>query len=80
MKTSSYIPFNPSDAVVLPKVEKPEIEILTPEEQNKLFKASYGFRYGIFIRLTLSTGLRLGEVLGLKWQNIDFHTGVLSVR
>lgn len=75
-----YIPFNPSDAVVLPKVEKPEIEILTPEEQNKLFQASYNFRYGIFIRLTLSTGLRLGEVLGLKWKNIDFHTGVLSVR
>ncbi len=75
-----YIPFNPSDAVVLPKQEKPEIEILTLEEQNRLIQASYRFRYGIFIRLTLTTGLRLGEVLGLKWENIDFRSGVLYVR
>lgn len=75
-----YIPFNPSDAVVLPKQEKPEIEILTLEEQTRLIQASYNFRYGIFIRLTLTTGLRLGEVLGLKWENIDLHSGVLCVR
>lgn len=75
-----YIPFNPSDAVVLPKQEKPEIEILTLEEQTRLIQTSYRFRYGIFIRLTLTTGLRLGEVLGLKWENIDFRSGVLYVR
>lgn len=75
-----YIPFNPSDAVVLPKQEKPEIEILTLEEQTRLIQTSYHFRYGIFIRLTLTTGLRLGEVLGLKWENIDLRSGVLYVR
>ena len=68
-----YLTFNPSDAVVLPKREKPEIEILTREEQAKLIQASYQFRYGIFIRLTLTTGMRLGEVLGLKWENIDLR-------
>lgn len=75
-----YLTFNPSDAVVLPKREKPEIEILTREEQAKLIQASYQFRYGIFIRLTLTTGMRLGEVLGLKWENIDLRSGILNIR
>ncbi len=75
-----YIPFNPSDAVALPKREKPEIEILTCEQQNRLIQASYQHRYGIFIRLTLTTGLRLGEVLGLAWSNIDLKQSNLFVR
>ena len=75
-----YLPFNPSDAVALPKREKPEIEILTCEEQARLIQASYQHRYGIFIRLTLTTGLRLGEVLGLSWDNIDLRSRTLFVR
>lgn len=75
-----YLTFNPSDAVILPKREKPEIEILTREEQTKLIQASYQFRYGIFIRLTLTTGMRLGEVLGLKWENIYLRSGILNIR
>ena len=75
-----YIPFNPSDAVALPKREKPEIEILTREQQNRLIQASYSHRYGVFIRLTLTTGLRLGEVLGLSWDNIDLRSNTLFVR
>ncbi len=75
-----YLTFNPSDAVALPKREKPQIEILTREEQTKLIQASYQHRYGIFIRLTLTTGLRLGEVLGLTWENIDLRSGTLFVR
>ena len=75
-----YLTFNPSDAVALPKREKPEIEILTREEQTKLIQASYQHRYGIFVRLALSIGLRLGEILGLKWENIDFRNNTLFVR
>ncbi|MCM1316476.1 MAG: site-specific integrase [Prevotella sp.] len=75
-----YIVFNPSDAVVLPKNEKPEIEIMTLEEQKKVIEASYQFRYGIFIRLTLCTGIRLGELLGLTWENTDLRSGTLFIR
>lgn len=75
-----YLIFNPSDAVVLPKHEKPEIQILTREEQARLIQTSYQFRYGIFVRLTLTTGLRLGEILGLTWENIDLRSGTLFVR
>ena len=33
-----------------------------------------------FVRMTLTTGLRLGEVLGLSWDNIDLRSGTLFVR
>ena len=74
-----YLLFNPCDAVILPKNQKPQIEILTREEQSRLMQTSYSFRYGVFIRLTLATGLRLGELLGLQWQDIDMRNGILHV-
>lgn len=75
-----YIDFNPCDAVSLPRNEKPQVEILTREEQQKLIYTSYKYRYGIFIRLTLATGIRLGELLGLRWEDIDFNKRMLSIR
>ena len=75
-----YIDFNPCDAVNLPRNEKPQIEILTREEQQRLICTSYKFRYGVFIRLTLATGLRLGELLGLRWEDIDTKKNMLSIR
>ena len=75
-----HIDFNPCDAVSLPRNEKPQIEILTREEQQRLIYTSYNFRYGIFIRLTLATGVRLGELLGLRWEDVDFTKSMLSIR
>ena len=34
----------------------------------------------MFVRLVLFTGLRLGELLGLRWEDIDFRAGILHVR
>lgn len=75
-----YLTYNPCDAVNLPKNEKPQIEVMTREEQSKLIYVSYKFRYGIFVRLVLSTGIRMGELLGLKWEDIDMRTGVINIR
>lgn len=75
-----YLNFNPCDAVNLPRSEKPQIEILTREEQERLIYTSYKFRYGVFIRLTLATGIRLGELLGLRWEDIDTRKNMLNIR
>lgn len=75
-----HLNFNPCDAVNLPRNEKPQVEILTREEQERLIYTSYKFRYGIFIRLTLATGIRLGELLGLRWENIDVRKNMLNIR
>lgn len=75
-----YIDYNPCDAVNLPRNEKPQIEIFTREEQQRLIYTSYNFRYGIFIRLTLATGIRLGELLGLRWEDIDYKKNMLTIK
>lgn len=75
-----HLNFNPCDAVNLPRNEKPQIEILTHEEQERLIYTSYQFRYGVFIRLVLATGIRLGELLGLRWEDINLRTGIMYIR
>ena len=72
--------YNPCDAVTLPSGEKPEIVVFTNDQQRALVQASYRHRYGVFIRLNLCTGLRMGELLALKWEDIDFSTAQLHVR
>ncbi len=72
--------YNPCDAVTLPSGEKPEIMVFTNDQQRALVQASYRHRYGVFIRLDLYTGLRMGELLALKWEDIDFSTAQLHVR
>ena len=72
--------YNPCDAVTLPSGEKPETVVFTNDQQRALVQASYRHRYGVFIRLDLCTGLRMGELLALKWEDIDFSTAQLHVR
>ena len=74
------IPSNPCDAVDLPRKEAAEISVLTREQQVKLMQESYRHRYGVFIRLALSTGMRIGEIVGLRWDDIDFTNRILFVR
>ena len=71
---------NPASSLNLPRLKRADIEILTRDEQAILMRASYQHRYGIFVRLVLATGLRLGELLGLKWEDIDFRRSMLYVR
>lgn len=78
--TEGYIPSNPAASINLSRGNKPQIEILTRDEQAQLIRASYQHRYGVFIRLVLFTGLRLGELLGLRWEDIDMQSNLLHVR
>lgn len=71
---------NPAASLNLKRGQKPQIQILTRDEQVLLLRASYEHRYGVFIRLVLATGLRLGELLGLRWSDIDFSSQMLHVR
>lgn len=76
----NLIPRNPCNATTLPKKRKKEVRILTIQEQRQLQEAVKGERLGIGIILDLYTGLRLGELLGLTWENVDLKRGRLSVR
>lgn len=71
---------NPCDAVVLPKKEKYEARYLTEREQEMFFDAAkeYG-HYDIFCA-NISCGARIGELLGLKWSDIDFENKTISIQ
>jgi len=63
-----------------PRVPKQERRVLAPEELKKLLEAASAYKHYLPIRLMALAGLRLGEVLGLKWSDLDFDTGTMSVR
>ena len=71
---------NPVDGVSRPKARHYEIRTLSIEETQRLFEATKDHRLHALWVLLTTTGLRLGEALGLKWEDMDFDMGKLSVR
>jgi integrase len=71
---------NPVDAVQRPKVERKELPILNEEEARIFLKAVSGNRLEVLYYLALITGIREGELLGLKWSDIDWKKGTLNVQ
>lgn len=70
---------NPADKVELPKQEKFRASFYTKEEINQLLKVFEGDRMELVVNIAAYYGLRRSEVLGLKWDAIDFDKGTLSV-
>lgn len=68
------------ELVTLPKLIRKEMRVLSPDEQQKALATARTERLGIGIVLDLFTGLRLGELLGLQWKDIDLKNGILTVR
>ena len=70
---------NPVEDVTRPKVERRELQILDPDEQTKLLAAASTTRlYGPIV-VALATGMRRGEVLALRWSDVDLDGGSLRV-
>ena len=79
---NGYLSRNPLQGVKLPQVTKKEILILTQEEQNALHMAAQESHtiatFGIIF--TLSTGIRMGEMLGLQWGDVDYRNHTIRIR
>jgi integrase len=63
-----------------PKVEQAERHILTEAQTQHLIIAATGTRYGTLIYMALMTGMREGELLGLKWPDVDSAQGQLYIQ
>lgn len=66
----------------LPKIPKAAIDILSKEQQKRLEDAvlASGDDKNIGILLCLYTGMRIGELCALKWENVDFDKSILRIR
>lgn len=85
-----YIRKNPCINIKLPKQikhSKSDIEFFTDEEAEIIVNAAthryrtgrYMYKHGYAVVLLLNTGMRIGELLALKWQNVDFDNGQIYI-
>lgn len=70
-----------SDRITLPKLEEQKTDIFTTEELNNMLDCleSEPLQFKVLVHLALNTGCRRGELVGLKWSDVNFNTGVLTV-
>lgn len=77
---NGYMVINPCDSVVMPPKVKYESRYLTEEEQQMFMEVAKDYyHYDIFC-VSLSLGARIGEVLGLKWDDIDFVNKTIHIQ
>ncbi|MCE9676021.1 site-specific integrase [Paraclostridium bifermentans] len=75
-----YLQKNYCKMVTLPKNNtKKNIKVLNKKEQQMFIEAIKGHKLEMLFLIAISTGLRLGELLALKWSDIDFNTRMLTV-
>lgn len=70
-----------TDAIVRPKAKEKQIECFRKDEQRKIesYIAENGKDKLFGIVLCLYTGLRIGELLALTWQDLDFGKGIIAI-
>jgi integrase len=79
-----YIDFNPAAEVEKPKrtssEEQKEIVVLSPEQIQALFDNARDLKDKVMFVTAVLTGMRQGEILGLKWSDIDWSDSQINVR
>lgn len=73
------IPYNPSDNVSLPRQIKRKVKPLTLEQAKLLIQVAQGSHLEMLIMLALITGMRHGELITLRWEDIDLEKGTIYV-
>lgn len=74
------LPRNVADSVDAPRPRRPQVKVLDPEGVRSLLKAAEGHRDYAIIHTAVYTGLRRGELVALRWSDVDLDRGVLYVR
>ena len=71
---------NPADGCALPKAERKEMQTLPVEQLTSFLREAKDSGVFALYYIDLTTGLRRGELLGLKWSDIDLEKGDLRVQ
>ncbi|MBT2606505.1 site-specific integrase [Bacillus sp. ISL-53] len=83
-KVLKLIKHNPADGITLPKIKKREMSIWSLKQVNQFISESINInrltRCYIGFLISIFTGMRQGEILGLRWKDVDFETQTIFVR
>lgn len=74
------VPRNVAALVDSPQVKRPEVKPLTPEQARVFLESVRDDRLYALYLVTLSLGLRQGEALALRWEDVDLEAGTLQVK
>lgn len=74
-----YIRQNPAKKIKDPKIPRREMDFLAPQEAREFLAAAPPKWYPFFLT-AITTGLRLGELLAMKWGNLDWNSGRYFVK
>jgi len=74
------IPYNPVQGVERPKIAQREMQVLDESQVQQLLIAARGTRIEALIHLAVTTGMRQGELMGLKWKDLDWVSQELHVK
>lgn len=75
----NLIPYNPAERVLLPKKQKYFANYYNKEQINKLFECIKGNDLELLIKMIAIYGLRRSEIVGLRWQSIDFEKHTIHI-
>jgi len=76
---AGLLPANPCRHLILPKTERYPAAFYTPEQLQQLFAAIRDEPLCPLVKVTALYGLRRSEVLGLKWDSIDFDADTVTI-
>lgn len=74
------LPSNPSRKVPMPRLERTERAVLTTEEARRFLTAAEAHRFRVLWKFIALTGVRRGEALALRWEDIDWERRVVTIQ
>lgn len=74
------IDHNPGAGIRLPVVAKKRFEAWQPEQVGSFLDLASKHRLGAMFEVAMLTGMRRGEVVGLRWSDVDMSRGTITVR
>lgn len=78
-KKEGLIAVNPTHDADLPRYDKKPVRALNAEQLDTYQQAALGTWVDLFLRITAANGARRGEILALKWSDINWELSTLRI-